>query len=154
MHSPKAPKPSIAQQQSASRANAPVQPFAGSTGSQLGGLLGDQAMWFSYMRPRSRPPLGSLATDPGGSLATDPGGSATGISREGTWQHPTPPKADSRFPLADQYARSGGESNAWQHPTPPKADSRFPLADQYARSGGESNAWQHPKTGKFKAGLW
>ncbi len=181
MHSPKAPKPSIAQQQSASRANAPVQPFAGSTGSQLGGLLGDQSMWFSYMRPRSRPPLGSLATDPGGS-APAPGGSATGISREGTWQHPTPPKADSRFPLADQYARSGGESNAWQHPTPPKADSRFPLADQYARSGGESNAWQHPtppkadsrfpladqyarsggesnawqhpKTGKFKAGLW
>ncbi len=73
MHSPKAPKPSIAQQQSASRANAPVQPFAGSPGSQLGGLLGDQSMWFSYMRPRSRPPLGSLATDPGATPKKPPG---------------------------------------------------------------------------------
>ncbi len=173
MHSPKAPKPSIAQQQSASRANAPVQPFAGSPGSQLGGLLGDQSMWFSYMRPRSRPPLGSLPTDPGATPKKPPG---VGQLEDGNWvtQRPgnllMPPTPGSQLedgnwvdprpsnPLlppaiypgapAGQTPKTGKVTDGnWVDPRPGN-----PLLPPAIYPG--APAGQTPKTGKFKVGLW
>ncbi len=164
MHSPKAPKPSIAQQQSASRANAPVQPFAGSPGSQLGGLLGDQSMWFSYMRPRSRPPLGSLPTDPGANPKKPPTPSS-GQLEDGNWvnQRPSnpldPPTPGSQLedgnwvdprpgnPLVPPTPGSQLEDGNWVDPRPGN-----PLLPPAVYPG--APAGQTPKTGRFKAGLW
>ncbi len=160
MHSPKAPKPSIAQQQSASRANAPVQPFAGSPGSQLGGLLGDQSMWFSYMRPRSRPPLGSLPTDPGATSKKPPG---VGQLEDGNWvnQRPRnllgPPTTPGTWQLDDGNWVNQRPGNPLTPPTPGSqlddgnwVDPRpsNPLLPPVTYPG--APAGQTPKTGKFK----